>query len=211
MFYMKALELKSQQFGKLFVLDEAGYDRKGNILWECLCDCSKSTTVRGYHLKSGHTKSCGCLLKNCHITHGKARTPEYRIWESMIQRCNNPKDTAYHNYGKRGIQVCKEWLSFINFFKDMGERPEGLTIERCDNSLGYFKENCKWETRFKQSQNQRMRNDNTTGIRGVVWHKQCQKYQARIMIEGKNYNIGIFETREQAAVARRNAELQYWG
>lgn len=88
--------------------------------------------------------------------HGKSGSPEYMIWESMIGRCHNKKDTAYNNYGARGIKVCERWRKFIYFYIDMGDRPSSKhTIDRIDNNAGYSKDNCRWSTRFTQSRNHR--------------------------------------------------------
>ena len=84
-------------------------------------------------------------------------TPEFYIWWSMLARCERPNDRAYKNYGDRGITVCKAWHEFSAFFKDMGERPLGLTLERKNNDLGYCSENCCWATRKEQAKNRRPR------------------------------------------------------
>lgn len=110
-------------------------------------------------LRSGHAKSCGCLhseivAKNKTI-HGQLKTPAYFSWQAMIGRCTNPNHIAYPWYGARGIKVCESWLTFANFFADMGERPEGTTLDRKDNEKGYEPGNCRWATRQEQDANRR--------------------------------------------------------
>ena len=126
----KALDLKGQRFGRLTVVRVADKRaRRGNtIWWLCKCSCGKWTTVRSDHLRFGCTKSCGCLRRDLHTKHGRSGTPTHKIWTGLFDRCENPNNTGYQYYGGRGIKVCERWHSFENFFADMGERPEGLTI-----------------------------------------------------------------------------------
>ena len=118
-------------------------------------DCCQRRTVGGQDLRRGRTTSCGCSR----IQHGHARrekqTQEYRSWEAMLRRCENPKDVNFASYGGRGISICKRWHSFKHFFSDMGCRPTGLTLERVENSLGYFPSNCKWASPKEQARNRR--------------------------------------------------------
>ena len=144
---MRKIDLAGKRFGKLTVLEEYGRDKSGQILWRCLCDCGQYTTVLRGNLRSGITKSCGCFAREqakiAHTTHGMKGTPVYRTWTSMNNRCTNINDEHYKYYGERGITVCKRWKnSFVLFLEDMGDRPKGKTIERINNDLGYFKENC---------------------------------------------------------------------
>lgn len=92
---------------------------------------------------------------NPRYSHGLSNTPTYKTWADMMQRCNNPKARAYKYYGARGIKISKRWQTFSNFYKDMGEREEGLTLERVDNNKGYNSKNCKWATMKEQSKNKR--------------------------------------------------------
>jgi hypothetical protein len=135
----------------------------------------------------------------------------YVTWGSMLQRCNNPNSSNFFKYGGRGITVCERWFKFEHFFKDMGERPKGLTLERINNEKGYVLENCKWASPIEQSRNQRVRQANKTGIAGVFWYEPRQKYCVRIMASYKQNHIGYFANLEDAIVARKKAEIEYWG
>lgn len=203
----KAIDIAGQRFGKLTVIKAAGYSIKGNAMWECLCDCGNVRDIKSYNLRKGLSKSCGCVR----ITHNMTNTPTYSIWSGMRQRCNNIKGDKYHYYGGRGIAVCGSWLKFENFFKDMGECPKGLTLERIDNSKGYSPDNCKWATRSEQNRNQRLKKTNKTGVSGVFWNKKNQKYQVAIKKNYKQHYIGQFVSLEQAFNARKEAEQKYWG
>jgi hypothetical protein len=129
----------------------------------CQCDCGTIQVVGENKLRIGHSRSCGCLqaevttersLKHGHSKRGK-RTRVYGIWRNILTRCTNPNVPSYEDYGARGITVCERWLTFENFLEDMGEPPNGLTIDRLENSVGYCKENCAWRTPLEQARNTR--------------------------------------------------------
>lgn len=147
-----SIPLAGMRFGRLSVL---GFSRRRgrHLLWACRCDCGREIDVQGSNLRSGHSTSC----KSCAArVHGMTHIPEYRIWSAMIQRCTNPRERYYANYGGRGILVCDRWRdSFANFYADMGPRPPQLTLERSDNDRGYEPDNCIWATREQQNRNQR--------------------------------------------------------
>jgi len=210
------IEMVNKKFGRLTVIEDVGADKRQEALWRCLCECGNIIVSLGGNLRSGHTKSCGCLKKELArealTTHGKRYIPEYKIWADMIQRCTNQKRDAYKNYGGRGIAIDKKWMSFEFFYKDMGDRPSKLyTIERIDNDKGYYKENCKWATYTEQSRNKRIGKNNTTGRNGVNWVKETKKYRAEIMVNYKSIYLGCFTKLEDAAMARQEAEREYWG
>jgi hypothetical protein len=87
------------------------------------------------------------------VKHGMSYHPLYRVWLSMKSRCNNKKNLKYPRYGGRGIRVCDRWNKFENFYADMGERPDGLSIDRINNNKGYNKKNCRWATIREQAKN----------------------------------------------------------
>lgn len=146
--------LHGERFGKLVVIEQVG-KKHGSALLRCKCDCGKEKNIVNYSLLNGNSKSCGC---GClHITHGMSKTRINGIWFNMIQRCQNPHNTAYKYYGGRGISICAEWMDFVNFYKwsmNNGYK-ENLTIDRKDNSLGYSPMNCRWTTFKVQANNTR--------------------------------------------------------
>lgn len=164
--------LSGRTFGQLKVLKRSRKTNVyGQVFWKCICSCGSTVIAAAQHLRDGQN-SCGCRTGEAvaasnkrRAQHGYARDSGsrkgvYQVWADMKQRCLNPNNRSFRNYGARGIKVCKRWLRFENFLKDMGERPAGrLTIERKNNNGGYTPANCVWATYAEQSRNKRPKSE----------------------------------------------------
>lgn len=154
------IDLTGKQFGRLIVLQRIKSSNK-QATWLCQCECGKSVTVLSWNLRSGHTTSCGCKhnenLKNgLRSSHGLINHRLYSIWENMKSRCYNPNANNYKYYGGKGITMCDAWknhfIAFYNWAIANGYK-DGLSIDRKDNSKGYFPSNCRWATAIEQNNN----------------------------------------------------------
>lgn len=199
---MAAHEL-GQRYSRLVVLAHAGRSRAGKLLWQCLCDCGSTCVAPTGALRSGNTKSCGCLSRERaaqrayerSTTHGLSGHPLYHTWSHMISRCTDPSNADFGNYGGRGISVCERWLvgqggmsGLECFIADVGDRPKGTSLDRVNNNGNYEPKNCRWASRSVQSRNKR-----TNIVVRVEGKKLCLKDACEAV--GANYSTVQYRIR----------------
>ena len=213
---MRKEDLKGRKFGRLTVVRQASNyvysSGRQQIRWECVCECGNIAIVLASNLKSGDSKSCGCLSKEVAVTHntthGYRKHPLYAVWASMKLRCLNKKNTCYKYYGGKGVSICEEWVNsaetFINWALKNGWK-KGLQIDRIDNDGNYTPVNCRFVSARQNCLNRRvLRKNNKSGYEGVTQETKNKKWRSRILVKGNAIRLGAFESKKDAVCSRNN-------
>lgn len=129
-----------------------------------------------------------------------SRSREYAAWNNMRQRCENIRCADYSGYGGRGIKVCAEWASYSAFIRDMGEAPEGFSLDRINNDLGYSAANCRWASASEQANNRRLPGTKSSRYRGVTFNRKASAWQVNFRAGGKSKYGGLYKNEDDAAV-----------
>ena len=173
---MEKLDLTGEVFGRLKVINEAPYYISSSgrklRLWNCVCECGRETQVLQSNLRSGGSKSCGCLTAETaarlNTKHGLGYFRPHSLWLMMKNRCDSEKSNCWDRYGGRGITYCEEWAIFENFWTDMQDGyDDSLTLDRINPDGNYCKENCRWISAGLQARNKGKAKNNKSGVVGV--------------------------------------------
>lgn len=212
-------KLVGSKFGRLlvesFVRWHTNNDGQKVSVWQCLCDCGNTKEMRRSYLHETEIPSCGCrkseLISENSTKHGMYGTPTHQTWRKMKERCLSGGYVEKEYYQDQGIDIYPPWIeAFENFYADMGERPDGMTLDRIDGTKGYYPDNCRWADLTIQAYNRKKGTNNTSGRVGVfalpngLWKAAIGYYKELIVVA---HNVSF----EVACEAREKAELQYYG
>lgn len=203
-------------YDKLVIVSEAPFDerkdfKRREFIFKCSCGNTISKSLKDVKDLRG-IKSCGCETsanKSKSLTkHGLSGKRQYRSWQHMKDRCNNPNSEYYNYYGGRGITYDPKWEKFEDFWKDMEEGYSSeLELDRIDPNGNYCKENCRWASESEQAYNQRLRVTNTSGKTGVYFIKRSGRWS--VEIQGKL--VGYFDSYDSAVEKRLELEKEVYG
>jgi hypothetical protein len=213
---VKAIDRIGEKHGNLTIISILKLPGE-NTKCVARCDCGNEKALFVCNIVSKKATSCGCekdkKTSDRFATHGKSKTRIYKIYKAMKYRCYNDKGEYYKLYGGRGIIICDEWLNDFQTFYNWSIANgylENLSIDRKNVNGNYEPTNCRWATADEQAKNKRKSINNKSGVSGVCYHNVLHKWEAYINHNKKNKYLGIFNTKEEAVEARRQAELLYW-
>lgn len=206
----KFKDVTGQRFGRLVAVERTALKKHSSSIWKCICDCGNETMTPISYLCNGDTKSCGC--ENRLGKHNMTGTPTYRSWAKMLSRVRSKEYEEWHG----DVTVCDRWDtskggSFENFLADMGERPEGTSINRINGAKLYSPETCEWASLSLQSFDQRRNKTNLSGRTGVRFREDRQKWEAFISVNNEQFRLYYGDSFEEAVKRREDAELKYYG
>lgn len=197
--------------GELTVISDK-YKKDSDIYYcKVKCSCGKVKEMQIYRIINRVSKSCGCINIG-NRKHNMSGSRPYIIHGHMKNRCNNPKEAGYLQYGGRGIIYDPKWESFEKFWEDMSQGyADHLELDRVDSNGNYCKQNCRWADSNLQAFNTRKRKDNTSGCIGVSWNKKGKVWEAYISKNKIRIPLGKFDDLQKAILTRKEAELKYYG
>lgn len=209
----KPLHKPGDTFPNITLLHEEPPGNRGQARWLCKCICNNEFITTQNNLRSGHTKSCGCLKKSLSIkrstTHGLSKTRLYKIYMGMKERCYDSNNHNYIRYGSRGIKICEEWLDDFTVFHTWSINngySDNLSIDRIIGHLHYSPDNCRWTNPTIQARNStkgQYRNKPTSSkYIGVSFYTRDSKWVAQITVNNKCINLGKYISEVEAAQVR---------
>lgn len=176
--------MQQQTESRLTLVEFTGEKTKdGHRLARFRCACGNEAIVSHSRVKGGYTRSCGCLAaeNKPNLSHGYKYSGTYRSWQSAKDRATNPRSKDFNRYGAVGIGFAERWLKFENFLEDMGERPEGLSLDRIDGTKGYEPGNCRWATLIQQARNTKA---------GYIWHVKGMVFET-VYEAAAHFNVSV--------------------